>query len=92
MKSAEDFLNLYNLIPDKHKSVLDDRKTFKLNKNRNWTVLLIGGASGMGKSSIAYELARFYNVNVMEVDDVYQAVKAMTTREVLLQYITGALG
>ncbi len=54
-----------------------------MNKNRNWTVLLIGGASGMGKSSIAYELARFYNVNVIEVDDICQSVKAMTTKEVL---------
>ena len=52
-----------------------------MNKNRNWTVLLIGGASGTGKSSIAYELGRFYNVNVMEVDDVCQAIKVMTTIE-----------
>lgn len=55
----------------------------KLKKDRNWTVLFIGGASGTGKSSVAYELARFYNVNVMEVDDIYQAIKAMTTRELL---------
>lgn len=55
----------------------------KLNRDRNWTVLLIGGASGMGKSSVAYELAHFYNVNVMEIDDICQAVKAMTTREIL---------
>jgi 2-phosphoglycerate kinase len=45
--------------------------------------LFIGGASGMGKSSAANELARFYNVNVMEVDDICQAVKAMSTREIL---------
>lgn len=37
----------------------------------------------MGKSSIAYELARFYKVNIMEVDDIYQAVKSMTTRGLL---------
>lgn len=55
----------------------------KLNRNRNWTVLFIGGASGMGKSSVAYELARVYNVNVIEVDDIFQAVKAMTTTESL---------
>lgn len=54
-----------------------------MKKTRNWTVLLIGGASGMGKSSVAYELAHFYNVNVIEVDDICQAVKAMTTRETL---------
>jgi 2-phosphoglycerate kinase len=54
-----------------------------MNRDRNWTVLFIGGASGMGKSSVAYELARIYNVNVMEVDDICQAVKAVTTIEIL---------
>ncbi len=54
-----------------------------MNMDINWTVLFIGGASGMGKSSVAYELARFYKVNVIEVDDICQAVKAMTTKEIL---------
>ena len=54
-----------------------------MNRARNWTVLFIGGASGMGKSSAAYELARFYKVNVMEADDICQAIKAMTTKELL---------
>ena len=58
-------------------------ETNLLNKERNWLVLLIGGASGTGKSSFAYELARFYGVNVLEVDDVGQALKAMTTKETL---------
>jgi len=52
-----------------------------MKKDRNWTILFIGGASGVGKSSIAYELARFYNVNVIEVDDIGQSIKAMTTKE-----------
>ncbi len=59
----------------------DRNEADKLNRDRNWTVLFIGGASGMGKSSVAYELAHFYNVNVIEADDICQAVKAMTTRE-----------
>lgn len=50
-----------------------------LNKERNWDILFIGGASGVGKSSIAYDLAQYYNVNVIEADDICQAVKAMTT-------------
>ncbi len=54
-----------------------------MNRDRNWTVLFIGGASGMGKSSVAYDLARSYKVNVMEADDICQAVKAMTTKELL---------
>jgi 2-phosphoglycerate kinase len=50
-----------------------------VNNDRNWTILFIGGASGVGKSNIAYELARFYMVNVIEVDDIQQAIKASTT-------------
>ena len=41
--------------------------------------MFIGGASGTGKSSAAYALGSFYNVTVMEADDVFQAVKAVTT-------------
>ncbi len=52
-----------------------------MNHNRNWTVLFIGGASGIGKSSIAYEIARFYGVNVLEVDDIHLAVETVTTKE-----------
>lgn len=52
-----------------------------MNMDRNWTVLLIGGASGTGKSSIAYEIASFYGVNVLEVDDVHLSVEAVTTKE-----------
>ncbi len=52
-----------------------------MDRVRNWTVLFIGGASGIGKSSVAYELARYYHTNVMEVDDIFQAVKAMTTKK-----------
>ncbi|EKQ56160.1 MULTISPECIES: hypothetical protein [unclassified Clostridium] len=52
-----------------------------MNNDRDWTVLFIGGASGIGKSSIAYEIARFYGVNVLEVDDVHLSVKTVTTKE-----------
>lgn len=52
-----------------------------MNQDRNWTVLFIGGASGTGKSSLAYEIARFYGVNVLEVDDVYLSVETVTTKE-----------
>lgn len=52
-----------------------------MNKDRNWTVLFIGGASGIGKSSIAYEIARFYGVNVLEVDDIHLSVETVTTKE-----------
>lgn len=52
-----------------------------MNNDRNWTVLFIGGASGTGKSSIAYEIARFYGLNVLEVDDIHLSVEAVTTKE-----------
>jgi 2-phosphoglycerate kinase len=54
-----------------------------MNTERNWDVLLIGGSSGSGKSTIAYELGCFYQVNVIKVDDLEQAVKALTTAETL---------
>lgn len=49
--------------------------------DRNWTVLFIGGPSGTGKSSIAYEIARYYGVNVLEADDLFIAAETVTTRE-----------
>lgn len=52
-----------------------------MNIERNWTVLFIGGASGSGKSSLAYQIARLYGVNVLEADDVYLSVKAVTKKE-----------
>jgi 2-phosphoglycerate kinase len=49
--------------------------------DRNWSVLFIGGVSGAGKSSLAYGLGRFYGVKVVELDDLKQAMKSVTTRE-----------
>jgi 2-phosphoglycerate kinase len=46
---------------------------------RGWIVLLIGGASGAGKSSVAYPLARRFGVPVLEIDDIVCALEAMTT-------------
>lgn len=52
-----------------------------MDETRNWTVLFIGGASGTGKSSLAYDIGKYYGVNVLEVDDIYVAVKAATSKE-----------
>ena len=49
--------------------------------NRNWIVLIIGGASGTGKSEIAYKIARHYGINVLEFDDIHCAVKPFATEE-----------
>ncbi|HEY7176827.1 MAG TPA: AAA family ATPase, partial [Micromonosporaceae bacterium] len=47
----------------------------------SWDVLLVGGASGAGKSSVAYPLARRHGVPVLEIDDIVCALEAMTTPE-----------
>lgn len=52
-----------------------------MNVDRNWTVLFVGGPSGVGKSSLAYKIADFYDVNVLEVDDIHLSIKAVTTKE-----------
>ncbi|MGV9366072.1 hypothetical protein [Amycolatopsis sp. NPDC003731] len=46
---------------------------------RDWRVLLLGGASGTGKSRLSYPLARRYEVPIVEVDDLVLAVQRMTT-------------
>jgi len=46
---------------------------------RGWRVLLLGGASGTGKSRLSYPLARRYQVPIVEVDDLVLAVQRMTT-------------
>jgi 2-phosphoglycerate kinase len=48
---------------------------------RAWTVLLIGGPSGTGKTRLSYPLARHFAVPIVEVDDIVEALQAMTTAE-----------
>ncbi|MFF8917684.1 hypothetical protein ACF08M_31355 [Streptomyces sp. NPDC015032] len=47
----------------------------------SWDILLIGGASGVGKSRVALQLAADMQGFVVEFDDVVSAVEAMTTAE-----------
>ena len=44
---------------------------------------MIGGASGVGKTSIARALARFYNIDLVRVDDFQLLLEATTTPEAL---------
>lgn len=46
-----------------------------------WDVLLLGGPSGVGKTSVSYPLARRFDVGIAEVDDLHIAVERMTTPE-----------
>jgi 2-phosphoglycerate kinase len=46
-----------------------------------WQVLLLGGASGVGKTSMSYRLARHYGAGLTEVDDFQIVLEGMTTPE-----------
>jgi 2-phosphoglycerate kinase len=48
---------------------------------RSWHVLLIGGGAGVGKSSVALQLARRFGVGLTEVDDFQRVLERMTTPE-----------
>lgn len=48
---------------------------------RRWQVLVIGGASGSGKTSLSYRLARHFGIGITEADDIHQALMRMTTPE-----------
>ncbi len=39
----------------------------------DWRVLVVGGASGMGKTGVGRALARRYGVPVVEADDIVEA-------------------
>ncbi|MFI7320264.1 hypothetical protein [Streptomyces venezuelae] len=47
----------------------------------DWRVLVVGGASGMGKTGVVRALARRYDVPVVEVDDIVEALLAVTLPE-----------
>jgi 2-phosphoglycerate kinase len=48
---------------------------------RRWQILLIGGASGTGKTAVSYRLARYFGVGITEVDDFQVLLERMTTPE-----------
>jgi len=48
---------------------------------RAWQVLLIGGASGVGKTQVSYRLARHYDIGITEVDDFQIVLERMTDPE-----------
>jgi 2-phosphoglycerate kinase len=48
---------------------------------RDWQVLLVGGASGVGKTKLSYQLARHFGVNLIEQDDFQAFLEKVTTPE-----------
>lgn len=47
--------------------------------SRSWQVLLLGGPSGTGKTSVSYRLAHHFGVGITEVDDFQVILEKMTT-------------
>ncbi len=56
-------------------------RTQAASPTRDWDILLIGGASGVGKSSISYRVARHFEIGIIEVDDFQAVLGVMTTPE-----------
>ena len=51
--------------------------------SRDWDILIIGGASGSGKTVISRALARLYEIDLVRVDDFQVLLEAITTPETL---------
>ncbi len=49
-----------------------------MGNDRAWQVLLIGGASGVGKTSVSYRLARHFGVGITAIDDFQVILEHMT--------------
>jgi 2-phosphoglycerate kinase len=49
--------------------------------DRAWDVLLIGGASGVGKTRLSYPLARHFGIGITPIDDFQTILEHMTTPE-----------
>jgi 2-phosphoglycerate kinase len=48
---------------------------------RNWIVLLVGGSSGIGKTTLTKRLAHKYGAKIIEADDICRSIYVMTTCE-----------
>src|SRR5687767_11801661 len=54
-----------------------------MNSGQDWQIVLIGGSSGTGKTSVCRMLAERFGVSVMLADDIRMAIQQVTTREQL---------
>jgi 2-phosphoglycerate kinase len=50
-------------------------------RRRDWIVLLVGGASGVGKTELSSRLARCFDVDLTEIDDFQLVLESTTTPE-----------
>ena len=51
--------------------------------SRNWDILIIGGASASGKTSVSRALACLYEIDLVRVDDFQALLEATTTPKAL---------
>jgi 2-phosphoglycerate kinase len=54
-----------------------------MENERTWDILIIGGASGSGKTSISRPLSKLYGIDLVRVDDFQVFLEAMTTPEII---------
>jgi hypothetical protein len=72
------------LCPQTHRdcaSLSSGRVTTAIGRAHGWRVLLLGGASPVGKTSVSHELARHFGVSLVEVADFQAVLERMTTPE-----------
>jgi hypothetical protein len=67
-----------------------DARSFQNSAASNWTVLLIGGVSGTGKSTVAKAIARRHDADWLQVDDLRLALQWSDVR-LTGEYATEAL-
>ena len=54
-----------------------------MGQNLNWDILIIGGASGSGKTSISRPLSQLYGVDLVRVDDFQCLLEAIISPEMI---------
>ena len=50
-----------------------------MSKKARWTILLIGGCSGTGKTRLAPFIAHYFNVSLAQTDDYRMALQRITS-------------
>jgi len=54
-----------------------------LDNTRNWDILIIGGASGSGKTSLSHPLSKHYGIDLVRVDDFQCFLEAIISPEMI---------
>ena len=71
--------DLMHTVPDRAPPSKPEPAEGAMSELRDWTTLLVGGAGGVGKSSVSYRTAHHHGVGITEVDDFQVILEGMTT-------------